>query len=116
MAAPCSGAAISLRRRSGCFGLGLHRDRGATTGAGVEGHPTGRLGEQGMVLANSDIGAWVELGAALADQDVARDHHLLAELLHAQALPGGIAAVTRTAACFLMCHCVVLLNLKLRRR
>src|SRR5215510_14588860 len=110
MAAPASGAAISLRRRS-CGSFGLHRDRGAAAGAGVEGHPAVRLGEQGVVLADADIGAGMELGAALADQDVARDHDLIAELLHAQALAGGIAAVTRTAACFLMCHCVVLLNL-----
>src|SRR3954452_12714127 len=110
MAAPCSGAAISLRRRSRCFGLGLHRDRGATTGAGVEGHPAVRLGEQGVVLADADIGAGVELGAALADEDVAGDHALVAELLHAQALAGGIAAVPGTAACFFMCHSVLLLK------
>src|ERR1043165_8932102 len=109
MAAPASGAAISLRRRS-CGSFGLHRDRGAAAGAGMEGPPAVRLGEQGVVLADADVGAGMELGAALADQDVARDHDLVAELLHAQALAGGIAAVTRTAACFLMCHCVVLLK------
>src|SRR5687767_14908206 len=110
MAAPARGAAISLRRRSRCCFGGLHGHRGAATGASVEGNPAVRLGEQGMILADTDIGAGVELGAALADQNVAGDHDLLAELLHAQPLAGGIAAVARTAACFLMCHCVVLLT------
>src|SRR3954469_11489989 len=110
MAALSRSAAISLRRRSSSRFGRLHRDGGAAAGAGVEGHPAVRLGEQGVVLADADIGAGVELGAALTDQDVARDHDLIAELLHAQALAGGIAAVTRTAACFLMCHCVVLLK------
>src|SRR6185369_12523280 len=106
------GATISLRGRSLFFSSsgGLHRDEGATAGGGVEGDLAVGLGEQGMVLADADIGAGMELGAALADQHVARDHELIAEPLHAQALAGGIAAVARAAACFLMCHDFVLLK------
>src|SRR4051794_37073066 len=58
----------------------------------------------GVVAAEADVLAGVPLGAALADQDVARDHRLAAELLDAQALARGVAAVARTAACFLVCH------------
>ena len=61
-------------------------------------------GEQGVVAADADILAGVHLGAALADQDVARQDLLAAEALHAQPLAAGIAAVARGAACFLVCH------------
>src|SRR5690348_9342275 len=108
MAAP-NGATISLRRRSLRFSFGgLDRHEGAAAGGGVEGDPTIRLGEQGVVLADADIGAGMELGAALAHEDVAGEDELIAEPLHAQPLAGGIAAVARAAACFLMCHDVVL--------
>src|ERR1700743_1086273 len=104
MAAPSRGATISLRGRSLFFGVGdgLHRDEGAAAGGGVEGGPALGLWDQGVVLADADIGAGMELGAALADQHVAGEHELVAEALHAQPLAGGIAAVARAAACFLM--------------
>src|SRR5882724_10489345 len=61
-------------------------------------------GEQRMVATDSNILASIHLGAALADQDVARQDLLAAVALHAQALAVGIAAVARRAACFLVCH------------
>ena len=50
-------------------------------------------GEQGVVAADADILAGIHLGAALADDDVARQDLLAAEALHAQALAVRIAAV-----------------------
>src|SRR5471030_871755 len=61
-------------------------------------------GEEGVVATDTDILARVHLGTALADQDVARHDLLAAEALHAEAASVGIAAVTRRAACFFMCH------------
>src|SRR5258708_20893497 len=61
-------------------------------------------GEEGVVAADADILAGIHLGAALADQDVARQDLLAAETLDAQPLARGIAAVARGAACFFVCH------------
>src|SRR5690606_38537361 len=52
----------------------------------------------------ADIGARIDAGAALADNDVAADHFLAAKLLHAEATTGRIATVARATACFFMCH------------
>src|SRR5262245_1822519 len=71
----------------------LHRNVGATAAAVLEADGAGRLGEQGVVLAHADIGAGVELGAALAHQNVAGENFLRTELLDAEAPAGGIAAV-----------------------
>src|SRR3546814_9749456 len=67
-------------------------------------------GEDGVVSAHADIGAGMELGAALAHQDVAGDDGFAAELLHAEALSAGIAAVPGTAACLFMGHLALLLT------
>ena len=40
--------------------------------------------EEGVVLAATDVVSGVELGAALAYQDVARDYNLTAKFLDAQ--------------------------------
>jgi hypothetical protein len=47
------------------------------------------------------------LGAALTDDDVAGDHFLAAELLHATVLCIGVAPVARGAYAFLMSHCIL---------
>src|SRR5690606_3614910 len=52
-----------------------------------------------------DIGAGMPLGAALTNDDVARNDGFAAELLHAEALGFRIATVARRTASFLMCHC-----------
>merc|ERR1712173_311299 len=70
----------------------------------VESHNTVGKREQGVVLAHADIGTRIELGAALAHDDVAGDDVLAAELLHAKATTGRITTVTRRTACFFMCH------------
>src|SRR3546814_14971733 len=56
------------------------------------------LGEEGVVLAEADVAARMELRAALAHQDVARHDRLAAELLDAETASGGIAPVACTAA------------------
>src|SRR5689334_17581267 len=60
--------------------------------------------EQGVVLTQTDVGARMPLGAALARDDVAGKHLLAAENLQAEALGVRVAAVARGAACFLVGH------------
>src|SRR6516164_3138491 len=55
-------------------------------------HPADQR-EQGVVLAAADTGAGVEVGAALAHDDLARVDLLTAEPLDAQPLRGGVPAV-----------------------
>src|SRR5690606_29721118 len=66
--------------------------------------------EQGVVAAEADARTRVELGAALADDDVAGVDRLAAIDLHAEVLRVGVAAVARGAYALFMCHdCVSLL-------
>src|ERR1700730_13393888 len=67
-------------------------------------HLAGHLGEQRMVGAHTDVRAGTHRRAALTHADVARQHLLAAEALHAQALGVRIAAVLGTAACLFVCH------------
>src|SRR6478752_5883063 len=71
----------------------VHLDLAARAGAEADHAVDG--GEQRVVAAETDILAGVHLGAALADQNIARQDLLAAEALHAQPLAVGIAAVTR---------------------
>jgi hypothetical protein len=59
----------------------------------AEADHAGDLGEEGVVLAAADIGAGLELGAALADDDGAAEDGLAGEALDAEALRVGVAAV-----------------------
>src|SRR5207248_11133700 len=68
-------------------------------------------GEQRVVAAPADAETRVELGAALADEDLARAHDLAAEALHAQVLGAGVASVARAGRTLLVSHgCVLLLR------
>jgi hypothetical protein len=49
--------------------------------------------EEGMIGADADISAGVELGAALTDQDVAGNNGFAAELLDAETTTRGVATV-----------------------
>src|SRR5690242_1043698 len=64
-----------------------------------------------MVLAETDVVARLPLGAALANDDVARDHALTAKFLDAQPPARGIAAVAGGTTCLLVCHRCLLLPL-----
>jgi hypothetical protein len=57
-----------------------------------------------MVAAKPHVRSRMETGAALAHQDISRQNLLAAETLDAKSLGLGIAAVSRAAACFFMCH------------
>src|SRR5262245_6862189 len=57
-----------------------------------------------MVAADADVGARMDLGAALPHDDRARAHQLPAVTLDAETLRLRVAAVARAAACFLVCH------------
>src|SRR5690606_17224646 len=92
-AGPSSPARGSLPRRHhahGAAALGaLHR----------EVHHAVDQREERVVAAAADARARMELGAALADDDVAGLDDLTAVQLHAQVLRVGIAAVPGGAAC-----------------
>ena len=77
-----------ISRLFGGHGLFGRKHGDVTTPAtlGGEFHRALHEGEKGVVTAQADVVARVELGAALADDDVAGQHALAAELLHAEAL------------------------------
>src|SRR5690606_36809105 len=60
--------------------------------------------EQGVVAAEADARARMELGAALADDDVAGLDGLAAVHVHAEVLRVGVAAVARGTYALFVCH------------
>src|SRR5690606_39030847 len=93
-----------LRNRDNTDGAALLRTLGRELDLAVDQR------EQGVVAAEADAHARMELGAALADDDVAGLDGLAAVHLHAQVLRVGVAAVARGAYALFMCHdCVSLL-------
>ena len=60
--------------------------------------------EQGVVAAAADVQAGVEVGAALAHEDLAGVDELAAEALHAEPLRVGVTAVTARGGALLVCH------------
>ena len=78
-------------------------DLAATLGAELD--RTGREGEERVVAATADVGARVEVGATLTDEDLAREDNLTAEALHAEALCVGVTTVARRTRAFFVCHC-----------
>src|SRR5690606_30230177 len=87
---------VRLLRRSSRNGAGLFRrndvdDLAAALDAELDGAAGQR--EQRVVAATPDIAAGVEVGAALADDDLACVDDLAAETLHAETLGIGIATV-----------------------
>ena len=66
----------------------------APTTLDTELHGAGRQGKQRVVSAAAHILAGVEVGAALADEDLAGIHGLSAEPLHTQVLSVRITTVT----------------------
>src|SRR5947209_13182145 len=61
----------------------------------LEQHVAGRSGEERVVGAHPDIAPGVKFRAALAYDNIAADHPLAAEFLHAEAAAVGIAAVAQ---------------------
>ena len=60
--------------------------------------------EQGVVFATADVLAGMEVGATLANNDVAGDDVLATKALHAKSLGMRVAAVTGGAKTFFMSH------------
>ena len=60
--------------------------------------------EQGVVLADANIGTGVKLGAALAHDDGACSDVFTSESLDAQHFGVGVTTVARRAAAFFLCH------------
>ena len=58
--------------------------------------------KQGVVAADAHVGAGMDLGAALADQNVAGQDELTVAALHAQTLGLGVTAVLGGADALLM--------------
>src|SRR5690606_4399799 len=104
----CSGRADAApakgNRLFGGFRERFDRHIGAAASPRAERHGAVDKGEDRMVAPEPDAGAGAPFGAALADEDVAGENALATELLYAETLAGGIAAVARRAACFLMGH------------
>src|SRR3569623_2901725 len=93
--------ATSARSRRG----GQYADEGAALAAlDLELHHAVGQREQGVVAADANVEAGKKKGAALADQDIARRHLLVAETIDAEALRMGVAAVAAAAASYLVCH------------
>src|SRR4051812_9851918 len=72
--------------------------------AGAELHRTGREGEQRVVATAADVLAGVEVGPALADDDLAGTDDLAAVPLDAEPLGVGVAAVLGGRRALLVCH------------
>src|SRR3954452_5913288 len=94
--------------RLGRFGC-LDLDRGddgddATAAAFLEVHRARGASVDRVVLADAHAESRLELGAALADDDLAARHGLAGEHLHAEALRVRVAAVPAGAEAFLMSH------------
>lgn len=88
---------------------------GLATALGTELDGTGREGEQRVVAAASHVHAGVEVGAALAHDDLAGVDGLATEALDAESLCVRIATVTG-AGCAFLCAMTNLLGLKLEAR
>ena len=63
-----------------------------------------RKSEQRVVPAAADVDAGVEVGAALANNDLACVDNLAAETLHAETLRVRVAAVASGACSLFVCH------------
>lgn len=74
------------------------------TGALREFHGALAQCEQGIVFAAADVLAGMEVGATLANDDIAGDDVLATEALHAKSLGMRVAAVTGGAKTFFMSH------------
>src|ERR1022692_4654309 len=92
--------------RRGCLLCGDGLDGSEATAVAVvrELDASGDLGEERVVGADSDVGAGLDFGSALAHDDGPAGDELAAEGLHAQALCIGIASVCGAASTLFMCH------------
>src|SRR5689334_3097534 len=102
-AKPDMALADLLRWRGVRGGPGDDADRAALAPLAKRDRP-GQEREQGVILAAADAGPGVEMGAALAHDDLARVDLLAAEPLDAQSLCVRVAAVPAGRRALLVCH------------
>jgi hypothetical protein len=81
-----------------------HDVHNAATTAGAELDSTGGQGEQGVVSTTANACTGVEVGASLADDDLACGNYLAAEALDAEVLGVGVTTVASGTRAFFMCH------------
>jgi hypothetical protein len=62
--------------------------------------------EQGVIPTPADTVAWVEVGTALPDDDLAGVHLLAAEPLDAEPLRIGVPTIASRGRSLFMCHVV----------
>ena len=70
--------------------------------------------EEGVVLATTDVLAGVDMGAVLADENLAGLHGLTVITLGAQTLAARVATVAGGTETFFVCHVRYLLSKTLR--
>ena len=97
-------AAAEVVLRSADRDLGRDDVDDAATPAAAELDRAGDEGEQGVVTAATDVQAGVEVGAALADDDLAGVDDLAAEALDAEPLRVGVAPVAGGRGALLVSH------------
>ena len=86
-------AAFLFRCRIPALLVRFHGDVGAVIGLGLEHDLAGFQREEGVILAGADIRARPELVAALAHEDIPREHRFTAVFLYAEPAANRIAAV-----------------------
>ena len=74
----------------------------------IELHLAINEGPDGVIAAEADIQAGLELGSTLADDDVSGDDGFPAEFFHAESLADAIASVFDAALSFFMGHGILL--------
>ena len=87
------GDPISDRRLFGSNRQHINRYIFAAKATFVEAHAATRRGEQRVILAQAHIHARIDAGAALTDDDVARNDGFAAKFLNAKATAGRIATI-----------------------
>src|SRR5699024_2041272 len=85
-------------------GLVLHDVHQATVALGGELDGASLQCEQRVIAAATNVHTWVELGAALTDEDLARLDLLAADALTTETLCLGVASVTGARTSLLSCH------------
>src|SRR5256714_15082411 len=99
---PLAGPSVtSARLRRAALRLRIHADFVAPVVLVLELHHSFDQRENGEIRAEADVAPRMRFGAALADDEVARDDFLATELLHTAILRMAVSAVPRRASAFL---------------
>src|SRR5690554_854184 len=92
---PGNGSPAGFERPAGLFGgqCRVDRNKHLRVRAGAERHIAVDQGVDGVILAQTNAGAGVPLGAALTDDDVAGNDNFATELLDAETTASRITTV-----------------------